>query len=66
MCAWHVELVLFMSKAFQDGTINTQIKTLAQLQSLVSQGEVFIIDTPISFNCAHWFRNTHTSTGRRK
>jgi hypothetical protein len=50
--AWHVELVLFMSKAFQDGTINTPITTLAQLQSLVSRGEVFIVDTPISFDCA--------------
>lgn len=50
--AWQVKLVLFNSKAFGDGTINTPITTVAQLQSLVNNGEVFIVDTPITFDCA--------------
>jgi hypothetical protein len=50
--AWHVELVLFTSKAFADGTINMKITTLSQLQALVDSGEVFIADTPITFDCA--------------
>ena len=50
--AWQVELVLFTSQAFADGTINTKITTLAQLQSLIDSGEVFIADTPIIFDCA--------------
>ena len=49
---WQVQLVIFMSKAFHDGTINTPITTVAQLQSLVSNDEVFIVDTPITFDCA--------------
>lgn len=49
---WQVKLVLFNSKAFGDGTINTPITTLSQLQSLVDSGEVFIVDTPITFDCA--------------
>jgi hypothetical protein len=50
--AWAVELVLFNSKAFADGTINTKITTLSQLQSLVDRGEVSIVPTPITFNCS--------------
>ena len=50
--AWAVELVLFNSKAFADGTINTKITTLSQLQSLVDSDEVSIVPTPISFNCS--------------
>jgi hypothetical protein len=49
---WQVKLVIFNSKAFADGAINTAVTTLSQLQSLVNTGDVFIIDTPITFDCA--------------
>lgn len=49
---WQVQLVIFMGKAFHDGAINTPITTVAQLQSLVNAGDVFIVDTPITFDCA--------------
>jgi hypothetical protein len=50
--AWAVKLVLFTGQAFADGTINTKITTSSQLQALVASGEVFIADTPITFNCS--------------
>ena len=50
--AWHVELALFTSQAFVDGAINTRITTLSQLQSLIDSGDVFLADTPTTFDCA--------------
>jgi len=50
--AWQVVLVIFTSKAFQDGAVNTPVTTLAQLQALVSNSDVFTIVTPITFDCA--------------
>lgn len=50
--AWHVQLVIFTRAAFVDGKINTRVTTLNQLQALVSSGDVFIADTPITFNCS--------------
>lgn len=50
--AWHVELVIFSSTAFLDGSINTRITTLSQLLALEQSGDVFIVDTPITFNCS--------------
>ena len=47
--AWHVELVVFTHAAFLDGTINTRVTTLSQIQALVKSGDVFIVDTPITF-----------------
>jgi hypothetical protein len=54
---WQVELVIFTPKAFQSdpnhpAIINTRITTVAQLQSLVNDGDVFIVETPITFDCA--------------
>ena len=57
--AWHVQFALFTSQAFADGTINTRISTLAQLQSLIDSGEVFIADTPITFDCAIVSQSTY-------
>jgi hypothetical protein len=50
--AWHVEFVVFTSKAFTDGNINTRITTLDQLNALVTSKDVVIIDTPVTFNCS--------------
>lgn len=50
--AWQVVLVIFKSKAFGDGTINTPIRTLKQLQSLVDEDDVMMVNTPITFDCA--------------
>lgn len=49
---WHVEYVYFTHKAFTDNAINTQIKLLSQLQALQLSGDVMILDTPITFDCA--------------
>jgi hypothetical protein len=50
--AWHVELVVFTSKAFSDGKINTRITTLDQINGLVKSADAIIIDTPVTFNCS--------------
>ena len=50
--AWHVELVVFTSKAFTDGNINTRITTLNQINALVASKDAVIIDTPVTFNCS--------------
>jgi hypothetical protein len=50
--AWHVVLVVFTSKAFQDGAINTRIKTLDQIKALVANNEAITVDTPVTFNCS--------------
>lgn len=50
--AWHVEFVVFTSKAFTDGNINTRITTLNQINALVASKDVVIIDTPVTFNCS--------------
>jgi hypothetical protein len=50
--AWHVEFVVFTSKAFTNGKIHTRITTLNQLNALVASKDVMIIDTPVTFNCS--------------
>jgi hypothetical protein len=50
--AWHVKLVVFTSKAFGDGAINTRITTLGQIDALVASKDVIVVDTPITFNCS--------------
>ena len=50
--AWHVYLVVFTHKGFVDGSINTRILTLNQLNSLVTSQDVVILDTPVTFNCS--------------
>ena len=50
--AWHVKLVVFTSKAFGDGAINTRITTLGQIDALVASKDAIVIDTPITFNCS--------------
>jgi hypothetical protein len=57
--AWHVKLVLFTHKAFTDGTINTRVKTLDQINYVVSQSEAVIADTPIAFNCSRTSERTY-------
>lgn len=50
--AWHVMLVVFTTKAFGDGAINTRITTLDQLNNLKTSGDVIVLDTPVTFNCS--------------
>ncbi len=50
--AWHVKLVVFTHAAFLDGKINTRIKTVSQINALVSSGDAMVVDTPITFNCS--------------
>jgi len=50
--AWHVKLVVFTSKAFGDGAINTRITTVGQIDALVASKDVMVTDTPITFNCS--------------
>ncbi len=57
--AWSVKLVLFTGKAFGDGTINTRITTLSQLTTLMNNNEIFIADTPITFNCSITSQRTY-------
>jgi hypothetical protein len=57
--AWHVELVIFSPAAFVDGSINTRITTLSQLQALEQSGDVFIVDTPITFSCSVTSKETY-------
>ncbi len=57
--AWHVKLVVFTAKAVTDGKINTRITTLAQLQSLETNGYVVVLDTPITFNCSSTSERTY-------
>jgi hypothetical protein len=45
-----VKLVLFTGKAFTDGAINSKVTTLAQMQTLLDNGEAFVADTPITFH----------------
>lgn len=57
--AWHVKLVVFTPAAFADGKINTRITALSQIQALVKSGDVFIADTPITFNCSSTSEKTY-------
>ena len=47
--AWHVQLVVFTSKGFADGSIHNRIRTLDQINSLVANQDVIIVDTPVTF-----------------
>jgi hypothetical protein len=47
----YVRLVLFTGQAFgADGAINKLVRTLAEMQALVDNGDAFIADTPITVN----------------
>jgi hypothetical protein len=50
--AWHVILVVFTPKAFQDGAINNRLLTLQDLANAVTNGDAFFADTPVTFNCS--------------
>jgi hypothetical protein len=49
---WNVEYVIFTHKAFEDGAIDTPIKTHTELIALWDSGDVIIQDIPITFDCA--------------
>jgi hypothetical protein len=49
--AWHVKLVIFTAKGFDDRAINTRITKWTQLHQLITDGDVTVVDTPIVFNC---------------
>ncbi len=57
--AWSVKLVVFTSKGFGDGAINTRITTLDQINALVANKDVVILDTPITFNCSSTSEQTY-------
>ncbi len=57
--AWHVKLVVFTSPAFTNGSINTMVTTLSQVQALVNSSNAFIADTPITFNCSRTSQQTY-------
>ncbi len=42
-----LKLVVFTSKAFGDGAIHTRVKTVSQINALVSSGDAMIVDTPV-------------------
>ena len=48
--AWHVIFVLFTPQGFADGAINTRIKTLDEIDALLSSGDVTLVPRR-SFNC---------------
>jgi hypothetical protein len=50
--AWHVVVIAFTQKGFADGAINTRLMTLSAIQTAEAAGDVFPIDTPITFNCS--------------
>lgn len=57
--AWHVWLVIFTSKAFDDMSIDTRVTTLNQLKKLVANGDAYYIDTGIAFNCSLTSKQTY-------
>ncbi len=57
--AWQVKLVVFTAPAFTNGSINTMVTTLSQVQALVNSGNAFIADTPIAFNCSRTSQQTY-------
>jgi hypothetical protein len=57
--AWHVKLVVFTPAGFTDGSINTMVTTLSQVNALVSKGDAFLADTPITFNCSRTSQQTY-------
>jgi hypothetical protein len=50
--AWHVVVIAFTPHGFADGAINTRLMTLSAIQAAELAGDVFPIDTPITFNCS--------------
>ncbi|HEY2468836.1 MAG TPA: hypothetical protein VGI45_13485 [Terracidiphilus sp.] len=50
--AWHAELVFFTAQGFRDGAIDTKITTLSQLNSALTKGDAYLLDTPITFECS--------------
>lgn len=50
--AWHVVLLVFTPKAVQDGAINVRITTFDQINAALANGDVFPVETPITFNCS--------------
>jgi len=48
----HVQLVVFTSRAFGNGAINTRIKTLNELNALVASNDIMIVDTPFKVHCS--------------
>lgn len=48
----NVQLVVFTQKAFDDGAINTRVKTVDQVNALVANQEAMVVITPISLNCS--------------
>lgn len=50
--AWHVTLVVFTPQGIAQGLANTRVTTLTQMSTLVTNGDAFLADTPITFNCS--------------
>ncbi len=50
--AWHVWVIAFTPQGFADGAINTRLMTLSAIQAAETAGDVFPIDSGITFNCS--------------
>ncbi|MBE7942030.1 MULTISPECIES: hypothetical protein [Ramlibacter] len=50
--AWHVTLVVFTPQGISHGLANTRALTLNQVSAMVTNGDAFMVDTPITFNCS--------------
>lgn len=50
--AWHVTLVVFTPQGIAQGFANTRVLTLSAISALVTNGDAFLADTPITFNCS--------------
>ena len=50
--AWHVWVIAFTSQGFADGAINNRLMTLSAIQAAEKAGDVFPIDSHITFNCS--------------
>jgi hypothetical protein len=50
--AWHVWVIAFTPQGFADGAINNRLMTLSAIQAAEHAGDVFPIDSGITFNCS--------------
>jgi hypothetical protein len=50
--AWHVWVLAFTQKGFDDGAINKRLMTLSDINAAEFAGDIFPIDSGITFNCS--------------
>jgi hypothetical protein len=57
--SWHLQLVVFTSKAFGNGAIHNRIRTVDEINALLASGDVMIVSTPVTFNGAITSKRTY-------